>query len=66
MKHDNHNATVHSHLMAAAKVRAHQLRTQAITHFWNEAGRALGRALKAATGVMYGRVRRAQACSQGV
>ena len=66
MKHDHDNAPAHSRLMKAAKARVHQLRTQAITYFWNEAGQALRRALKVATRFMHGRERPAQPSRQGV
>ena len=66
MKYAHYNATEHSRLMEVAKARAHQLRTQAVTHFWNEAGLASRRALKVAIRLVHTRVRPAPACRPGV
>ena len=65
MKYAHYNATEHSRLIEVAKARAHQLRTQAVTHFWSEAGLASHRALKTATRLVHSRVRPAPACRQG-
>lgn len=66
MKYAHYNATEHSRLMEVAKARAHQLRTQAVAHFWNEAGLAWRRALKVATRLTHTRVPPAPACRPGV
>ena len=66
MKYAHYNATEHGRLMEVAKARAHQLRTQAVTHFWNEAGLASRRALKVAIRLVHRLVSRAPACRPGV